>query len=146
MLRWILHLAISVNPQEAVAWRGVQPSLSQTSTSAPFSTKNSTIDWLSSIQACKQSVIHYKLKTLRLLFPNEKLLGILTLWHNVLSDRLPFLKYHRNRSPPSEKERGPGRERGEEGGRKERWGRMGRDIFPSKGKCTVKPRVFINQY
>ena len=44
------------------------------------------------------------------------------------------------------KERGPWRERGEEGGRKERWGRMGRDIFPSKGKSTVKPRVFINQY
>lgn len=40
-----------IYPQEAVAWRGVQPSLSARLTSAPCSTRNSTISKLSSMQA-----------------------------------------------------------------------------------------------
>lgn len=43
MLRW---------PQEAAAWRGVQPSLSCRSTSAPLSTRNLTMSKFSSMQAC----------------------------------------------------------------------------------------------
>ena len=49
-----IYLAISVKPQDAVAWRGVHPSLSQTSTSALFATRNSTISRLSSIHACER--------------------------------------------------------------------------------------------
>ena len=41
------------NPQEAVACKGVQPSLSPLLTSAPLSTRNSTISRLSSMQAWK---------------------------------------------------------------------------------------------
>lgn len=40
-----------INPQDAVACNGVHPSLSPLLTSAPCSTKNSTISKLSSIQA-----------------------------------------------------------------------------------------------
>ena len=53
-LQYFRYLAISVKPQEAVAWRGVHPSLSHTSTSASSSTRNSTMSKLSSMQACKQ--------------------------------------------------------------------------------------------
>ena len=60
------YLAISVKPQEAVACKGVQPSLSQTSTSAECLTKNSTISKLSSIHAYKQirnvtQICHFRL-------------------------------------------------------------------------------------
>ena len=41
-----------MNPQDAVACSAVHPSLSLASMSAPFSTRNRTIDRLSSMQAC----------------------------------------------------------------------------------------------
>lgn len=46
------NLAIDMNPQDAVACKGVHPSLSPRLISAPCSTKNSTISKSSSIQAC----------------------------------------------------------------------------------------------
>ena len=55
LFQYETYLAISVKPQEAVACKGVQPSLSQTSTSAECWTINSTISKLSSIHAYKQT-------------------------------------------------------------------------------------------
>ena len=46
------NLAMEIKPQEAVACKGVQPSLSPRLISAPCSTKNSTISKSSSMQAC----------------------------------------------------------------------------------------------
>lgn len=47
----ITNFAMLTNPQEVVACNGVHPSLSPLFTSAPCSTKNSTMSRLSSIQA-----------------------------------------------------------------------------------------------
>lgn len=44
-----------MKPQDAVACRGVQPSLSPRFTSAPCWTRNSTMSRLSSMHACKQA-------------------------------------------------------------------------------------------
>lgn len=52
---WHTHthtdLVIWMKPQEAAAWRGVQPSLSPRFTSLPLSTRNCTISAFSSMQA-----------------------------------------------------------------------------------------------
>lgn len=52
------HFAMLMKPHEAVACKGVQPSLSPLLTSAPFSTKNSTISRLSSMHACNKQITH----------------------------------------------------------------------------------------
>lgn len=51
------YLAMSMYPQLAVACKGVQPSLSATFISAPFFTRNSTIEMLSSIHDWKQQIV-----------------------------------------------------------------------------------------
>lgn len=50
-VKTLTHLAIDMNPQDAVACKGVHPSLSPRLISAPCSTKNSTISKSSSMQA-----------------------------------------------------------------------------------------------
>jgi len=54
------HFAMLMNPHEAVACKGVHPSLSPLLTSAPFATKNSTISRLSSMHACNTKRNHVK--------------------------------------------------------------------------------------
>lgn len=54
------NLAIDIKPQDAVACKGVQPSLSPRLISAPCSTKNSTISKSSSMQAYNKNVINIK--------------------------------------------------------------------------------------
>lgn len=108
------NFAIDINPQDAVACKGVQPSLSPRFISAPCSTRNSTMSKSSSMHACgrvewnkkgnsstrlrshnwskrKKTLCHWSSNFWMFFFCSRRLV---LLNHRYIFFRAPFLKTH----------------------------------------------------